>query len=103
MQCVYEKCGFAYSHSILSGKHKMPILYILSQKQVVRYNELRRIMKNIGFRSLTLALRDLEENDLIIRKEYPQIPPKVEYFLSEKGKSLIPILNSLCEWGQKYK
>ena len=54
---------------------------------------------NVGFHPTYI----LEADNLIIRKEYPQIPPKVEYSLSEKGKSLIPILYSLCEWGEKHK
>ena len=57
----------------------------------------------ISHKTLSNVLKELEADDLIIRKEYPQIPPKVEYSLSEKGKSLIPILYSLCEWGEKHK
>ena len=57
----------------------------------------------ISHKTLSSVLKELEKDDLIIRKEYAQIPPKVEYSLSEKGKSFIPILYSLCEWGENHK
>jgi DNA-binding HxlR family transcriptional regulator len=79
----------------------MTILYTLSEFSVVRYNELKRYIKGISFKSLSASLKDLERDGLIVRKEYPQIPPKVEYSLSNRGKSLMPILDSLCEWGEK--
>ena len=68
---------------------------------VVRYNELQRYIKRISYKTLSLSLKELENDGLIIRKEYPQIPPKVEYSLSERGKSLMPILDGMCEWGDK--
>ena len=57
----------------------------------------------ISHKTLSVILKELERDDLIIRKEYPQIPPKVEYSLSKKGKSFIPILHSLCQWGLKHR
>ncbi len=93
--------GFSYTLSLINGKHKMTILYTLSEFSVVRYNELKRYIKGISFKSLSASLKDLERDGLIVRKEYPQIPPKVEYSLSNRGKSLMPILDSLCEWGEK--
>lgn len=68
---------------------------------VVRYNELQRYIKRISYKTLSLSLKELENDGLVIRKEYPQIPPKVEYSLSERGKSLMPILDGMCEWGDK--
>ena len=91
--------GFSYTLSLISGKYKMTILYTLMEFSVVRYNELQRYIKGISFKTLSLSLKELENDGLIIRKEYPQIPPKVEYSLSERGKSLMPILDSMCEWG----
>lgn len=70
---------------------------------IVRYNELNRILSPISFKTLTNVLRELESDELIIRKEYPQIPPKVEYSLSSKGKSFILILQAICNWGEEYK
>lgn len=94
---------FAYTLSLISGKYKMSILYTLKNFEVVRYNELKRFLEGVSFKALTSALRELENDKLIIRKEYAQIPPKVEYRLSKKGQSLMPILEALCEWGKKHK
>ena len=92
--CLLCDSPFAYTLSLISGKYKMTILYALFRFEVVRYNELKRYIDGVSFKSLTNALRELESDGLIKRKEYPQIPPKVEYSLSSRGKSLIPILDS---------
>ena len=65
----------------------------------MRYNERKRYISGITYKTLTSALRELESDGLICRKEYLQIPPKVEYSLSERGKLLMPILDQMCEWG----
>ncbi|MDE5601323.1 MAG: helix-turn-helix transcriptional regulator [Clostridia bacterium] len=91
--------GFSYTLSLISGKYKMTILYTLMEFTVVRYNELQRYISGISYKTLSLSLKELERDGLIVRKEYPQIPPKVEYSLSERGKSLMPILDGMCEWG----
>ncbi len=91
--------GFSYTLSLISGKYKMTILYTLMEFSVVRFNQLQRYIKGISFKTLSLSLKELESDGLIVRKEYPQIPPKVEYSLSERGKSLMPILDAMCEWG----
>lgn len=96
-----ENTGFGYTLSIIGGKHKMIILFWLFEKQVLRFNELKRCIGNISFKSLTNALKELERNKIIVRQEYPQIPPKVEYRLSKKGETLIPILESICDWGER--
>ena len=93
--------GFSYKLSLISGKYKMTILYTLMEFGIVRYNELQRYIKGISYKTLSLSLKELERDMLIIRKEYPQIPPKVEYSLSERGKSLMFILDAMCEWGDK--
>ena len=98
-----EDTGFAYTMSLISGKYKMIILYLLSELEVIRYNELKRIIGKISYKTLSLSLKELEKDNLIVRKEYPQIPPKVEYSLSKTGKSLIPILDAICIWGEKNK
>ena len=95
--------GFSYTLSLINGKYKMTILYALMNFGVVRYNELQRYIKGISFQTLSSSLKELEADRLIIRNEYPQIPPKVEYSLSERGKSLMPILDSMCDWGFKNK
>ena len=97
----FEDTGFSYTLSLISGKYKMVILYCLMEFKVVRYNELKRYIKTISHKTLSASLKELERDGLIIRKEYPQIPPKVEYSLTERGKSLIPILDGMCDWGDK--
>lgn len=68
-----------------------------------RFNELRRQIGRITYKMLSDQLKELEADELIVRKAYPQVPPKVEYSLSEKGKSLILILESMCKWGIVHK
>ena len=96
----YEDTGFAYTLSLISGKHKMVILYCLMEFEVVRFNELKRYLKNISDKTLSANLKELEADRLIVRTEYPQIPPKVEYSLSERGESLMAVLDQLCAWGE---
>ncbi len=94
--------GFGYTLSLIGGKYKMVLLYWLCAfGPVVRFNELKRGIGTISFKTLSTTLKELEADDLIIRKEYPQIPPKVEYSLSKRGESLIPVLDVLCDWGEK--
>lgn len=99
----FEGTGFSYTMSLISGKHKMVILYCLMEYRVVRFNELKRYVKNISDKTLSTNLKELERDSLIIRTEYPQIPPKVEYSLSDRGKSLMAVLDQLCVWGENNK
>ena len=71
--------------------------------KIVRFSELKRYLKTVSDKTLSVNLKELEADDLIIRKEYPQIPPKVEYSLSERGKSLMEVLDKLCVWGEENK
>ena len=96
----FEDTGFSYTLSLISGRHKMVILYCLMEYQPVRFNELRRYLKKISDKTLSSNLKQLEADGLIIRNEYPQIPPRVEYSLSEKGSSLMQVLDQLCVWGE---
>jgi DNA-binding HxlR family transcriptional regulator len=90
---------FEYTLSIIGGKWKMVIMFWLSKCEVMRYGELKKSIKGITHKMLSSQLKELENDNIIIRKEYSQIPPKVEYFLSERGWSLMPILNEMCHWG----
>lgn len=90
---------FEYTLSIISGKWKMVIMFWLWSCGVMRYGELKKSVKGITHKMLSSQLKELEANDIIVRKEYSQVPPKVEYFLSEKGVSLMPILKEMCIWG----
>lgn len=93
--------GFSYTLSLISGKYKMTILYTLMSFGVVRFNEMKKYIGEISYKTLSSTLKELEADRLVHREEYPQIPPKVEYSLTERGKSLIPILDQMCEWGER--
>ncbi len=97
----FEDTGFSYTLSLIGGKHKMVILYCLMEFEPVRFNELRRYLKTISDKTLSMNLKELEADDLIQRKEYPQIPPRVEYSLTNRGKSLMSVLDQLCIWGEQ--
>lgn len=96
----FEDTGFSYTLSLISGKYKMVILYCLMEYEPVRFNEMRRYIKTISDKTLSNALKELEADGLVCRKEYPQIPPKVEYTLTGRGKSLMVVLDELCVWGE---
>lgn len=104
-RCISAEClgttGFSYTLSLINGKYKMVILYTLMEFKVVRFNEMKRYIGEISYKTLSAMLKELEADQLVRRVEYPQIPPKVEYSLTERGKSLIPILDAMCEWGDK--
>ena len=97
----FSDTGFSYTMSLISGKHKMVILYCLMEFEPVRFNELKRYLKSISDKTLSTNLKELETDRLIDRTEYPQIPPKVEYRLSERGRSLMAVLDQLCLWGEE--
>ena len=97
----FEDTGFSYTMSLISGKHKMVILYCLMEFEPVRFNEMKRYLGRVTDKTLSSNLKELEADRLIVRKEYPQIPPKVEYSLSQRGKSLMAVLDQLCIWGQE--
>lgn len=80
----------------------MLILYTIAEHQPIRYNELQRKIGKITYKTLSMQLKGLEADGLLTRKEYPQIPPKVEYSLSDKGKSIMPVLDAMCDWGQNH-
>ena len=95
----FSQTGYSYTLSLISGKYKPVILYCLMEYQPVRFNEMQRYLKNIADKTLSSNLKELEKDGLILRKVYEQIPPKVEYSLSEKGHSLVKVLDRLCDWG----
>ena len=96
-----ETTGFSYTLSLINGKYKMTILYTLMEFGTVRFNEMKKYISGISYKTLSVNLKELEADQLIHREEYPQIPPKVEYSLTERGKTLIPILDSMCDWGDR--
>jgi len=102
-ECISQErlssTGFSYTLSLINGKYKMTILYTLMRFEIVRFNEMKKYIGDISYKTLSHTLKELERDRLVNRKEYPQIPPKVEYSLTERGKSLIPILDAMCDWG----
>ncbi|MDD3368768.1 MAG: helix-turn-helix domain-containing protein [Lachnospiraceae bacterium] len=97
----FEETGFSYTLSLISGKYKMIILYCLMEYQPVRFNELQRYLVKISDKTLSQNLKELERDELIHREVYPQIPPKVEYSLTERGMTLMKVLDQLCIWGEE--
>ena len=97
----FEDTGFSYTLSLIDGKYKMVILYCLMEFGRVRFNELRRYLGRISDKTLSQNLKELEADALISRNVYPQIPPKVEYALTDRGRSLMAVLDQLCTWGEQ--
>jgi DNA-binding HxlR family transcriptional regulator len=91
---------FGYTLSIIGGKWKMIIMFWLVEYNNLRYGELKKCIGSISDKVLNNQLKELERDGIVIRKEYPQIPPKVEYSLSKRGLSLMPILEEMCKWGE---
>lgn len=87
-----------YGLSVFGGKWKSRIICVLAQNNKLRYSELRKELANITDAVLAAALKELIADDMVARKAYNEIPPHVEYELTEKGKSAIPILQSICRW-----
>ncbi|MCD8007857.1 MAG: helix-turn-helix transcriptional regulator [Clostridiales bacterium] len=97
----FTETGYSYTLSLISGKYKPVILYCLMEYEPVRFNQMRRYLKNVADKTLSQNLKELEADGLIRRREYPQIPPKVEYSLTERGRSLMNVLDQLCVWGNE--
>ncbi|GEL77681.1 winged helix-turn-helix transcriptional regulator [Tenuibacillus multivorans] len=97
-----DECLVEDALGILVGKWKPIILLHLLQKGTLRFSELKHSMPGITQKMLTKQLRELEDEDIISRIVYPQVPPKVEYSITEYGKGLEPILEAMHEWGKKH-
>ena len=94
-------CPLEYGLNIFGGKWKARIICVLSANEVMRYNELRKELRNITDPVLAAALKELTSNKLIKRMQYNEIPPKVEYSLTKQGQSVLPILQSICVWSRQ--
>ncbi|MGN1318530.1 MAG: winged helix-turn-helix transcriptional regulator [Lachnospirales bacterium] len=98
------RCPLEYGLEIFGGKWNSRIICVLAAKKVLRYSELRKGMGNITDAVLASSLKELIANEIIMRKSYDEIPPRVEYSLTDKGISVVPILQSICKWsGLFYK
>ena len=93
--------GFSYTLSLINEKYKMTVLYTLARFGAVRFNKIKRYIRKISYKTLSATLKELGADQLVHREEYPQIPPKVEYSLTERGQSLIPILDEICGWEEQ--
>lgn len=98
-QCYEPTCPIEAALQLIGGKYKTIILWHLLNK-TMRYSELHRLVPRATDKMLAQQLRELEKDGLVNRKVYPVIPPKTEYSLTEFGRTLEPVLNSLCNWGQ---
>ena len=98
----YESnCPILHALDVIGGKWKLPILWNLATGKTVRYNELRRSLRGVTNMMLTKCLRELEEDGLVQRTQYDEVPPRVEYSLTEDGTRLLPTLNHLYDWGER--
>lgn len=102
VSCNNYRCEIEVSLELISRKWKALILWELGKQESIRFNEFRRIIPGITQKMLTQQLRQLEEDDLIKRKVFNQVPPIVEYSLSQSGTKLLPILRSLNDYGKEY-
>ena len=94
-------CGIDVTLALVGGKWKASILWHLAQG-TMRFSDLQRQFSDTTRKMLTQQLRELEADGLVHREVYPQVPPKVEYSLTEKGMSIFPILQQMCDWGKLY-
>ena len=102
-EASFSDTGYSYTLSLISGKYKPVILYCLMEYEPVRFNEMQRYLGKVADKTLSQNLKELELDGLIHREMYPEIPPKVEYTLTERGQSLVRVLDQLCTWGEEHR
>ena len=96
---VRTGCPAEITLSVINGTWKVPILFHLA-KQTRRFSELRRDIQGVSQKVLTQQLREMERDGIVHRKVYAQVPPKVEYSLTVTGRSLLPVVKVMCQWGE---
>ena len=99
-EAKFSDTGYSYTLSLIAGKYKPIVLYCLMEYEPVRFNEMRRYVGTAADKTLSQTLKELERDGLIHREMYPEVPPKVEYTLTERGHSLVQVLDQLCVWGE---
>ena len=99
----FSDTGYSYTLSLISGKYKPVILYCLMEYEPVRFNQMQRYLGRVADKTLSQNLKELERDGLIRRKMYPEVPPRVEYSLTERGSSLVKVLDRLCDWGLEHR
>lgn len=96
------RCPLEYGLDVFGGKWDSRIICVLAEKRTPRYSQLRRELSNVTDAVLASSLKSLIGNGIVSRKSYDEIPPRVEYALTEKGLSVVPILQSICRWAGSY-
>jgi len=96
------RCPLEYGLDIFGGKWNSRIICVLAEKHILRYSEIRKEMTDITDAVLATTLKNLILDNIVRRDQYNEIPPKVEYSLTDKGKSVVPILQSICKWSGAY-
>ena len=99
---VEKDCPIENTLKLIHGKWKSVIIYQISKYEPCRFSELQKLIPDCSKRMLALQLKDLEEASIIQKRVYSTVPPKTEYSLTEVGKSLVPIIRSINQWGKKY-
>jgi DNA-binding HxlR family transcriptional regulator len=95
-------CPVTATMQVIGGKWKLLILHLINN-DINRFGKMGMILKDISKQMLTTQLREMENDGIIERKIYPEIPPRVEYFLTQKGKDLLPVVERLRDWGLQYE
>jgi len=98
-----DSCPLTFALNLMGGKWRLPIIWALSKNGTMRYNELKRSIDGITNMMLTQSLKELELNGIVNRKQFMEVPPRVEYSLTDNGENLIPALKALANWGNKMK
>lgn len=97
-----QGCGLKKVIDVIGGKWKIMILCVIDKEETVRYGELRRSVFGITNTMLANSLKEMERDGLVERKQYDEMPVRVEYSLTEKAKSIVPILLELKKWGEEH-
>lgn len=99
----FDNCPLTFALNLIGGKWRLPIIWALNKNGTMRYNQLKRSIYGITNMMLTQSLKELETDGIINRRQYMEIPPRVEYSLTDNGEKLIPALKALADWGNKMK
>ncbi|MGE5632260.1 MAG: winged helix-turn-helix transcriptional regulator [Caulobacteraceae bacterium] len=99
----FDNCPLTFALNLIGGKWRLPIIWALNKNGTMRYNELKKNIHGITNMMLTQTLKELEMYDIISRKQFMEVPPRVEYSLTDNGEELIPALKVLANWGKRMK
>lgn len=97
-----DNCPMRRALSLISGKWRTHIIYVLCKNEVCRFGEIKKAIPKITNTMLSVTLKELEEQKIVKREQFNEIPPRVEYSLTEKGRALLPVFSELARWGENY-